>query len=249
MQDNWSRESSGSNARALVGPASTTEGCSSLSTVSRWRASFPFETQRRRADSAACATKSRSRAICLRPASGGMLEPNVKEEALRPIRVVSTKYDGETREPTAARLLSEFAGPISRIQVAGGHQSTEESTGRKRSPKTRSNCTSRIAGTTSCSFLAPSIDRYLWYANIAMPAKFDGASTWTDLDIDVCCRLDGSIQTLDYDEFQENRLKMDYPEHVVERALDAHDEVIRLGETDAFPFDREAQLRDWTNLP
>ena len=83
-----------------------------------------------------------------------------------------------------------------------------------------------------------------------MPAEFDGITlAWTDLEIDVCCRLDGSIQTLDYDEFQENRLKMNYPKHVTERALAAHDEVLRLGEAGAFPFDRMTQLREWANLP
>ena len=78
-------------------------------------------------------------------------------------------------------------------------------------------------------FLEHGINRYLWYANISTPATFDGTTLkWIDLDIDVCCHLDGSIETLDCDEFQEHRLKMDYPNDLVERALAAHDEVIQL---------------------
>lgn len=173
----------------------------------------------------------------------------MKEVALRPIRVVSTKYDGETREVYAGRLL-EVAGPMVRIQVAAGAPIDR---GIDR-PEAITEDAIELYFTDRwynvLHFFAPSIDRYLWYANIAIPAKFDGATlAWTDLEIDVCCRLDGSIQTLDYDEFQENRLKMNYPEHAVERALAAHDEVIRLGKAGAFPFDRMAQLRDWANLP
>ena len=95
-------------------------------------------------------------------------------------------------------------------------------------------------------FLTHGVDHYLWYANISTPATFDGtALQWIDLDIDVCCHLDGSIETLDCDEFQEHRLKMAYPNHLVERTLAAHDDVIQLGKTGAFPFDRNAQMQHW----
>ena len=152
-------------------------------------------------------------------ASVGTLEPNVKEEALPPIRVVSTKYGGEAREAYAGRLL-EIAGSMVRIRVAAGapiYRGIDR-------PEAVTEDAIELYFTDRwynvLHFVAPSIDRYLWYANIAMPVKFDGATlAWTDLDIDVCCRMDGSIQTLDYDEFQENRLKMDYPKHVTERRL------------------------------
>jgi len=91
--------------------------------------------------------------------------------------------------------------------------------------------------------------RYLWYANIAMPARLDGATlSWIDLDIDVCCHVDGSVQTLDYGEFQENRSKLSYPDELVGRALAAHAEVAQLGAVGAFPFDRMAQVGHWTGL-
>ena len=98
-------------------------------------------------------------------------------------------------------------------------------------------------------FLEHGTHRYLWYANIAMPARFDGDTlNWTDLDIDVCCHLDGSVQTLDHDEFQENRFKLSYPDEIVERALAAHAEVVQLGAAGAFPFDRMTQLGHWVDL-
>ncbi len=70
-------------------------------------------------------------------------------------------------------------------------------------------------------------------------------SLWNDLDIDVCCHLDGSIQSLDFDEFHEHRSKMNYPDDLVEQALSAHNEVLQLAESGAFPFNRETQLKYW----
>ena len=37
---------------------------------------------------------------------------------------------------------------------------------------------------------------------------------------------------------------MSIPDEVVERALAARDEVLRLGKIDTFPFDYETQMRD-----
>ncbi len=85
----------------------------------------------------------------------------------------------------------------------------------------------------------------LWYSNIAMPAKFDGKTLrWVDLELDVRCYLDGSLRVLDEDEFEVNRLEMGYTDEVVERALAALDEVLRLGKEGTFPFDYETQIRD-----
>ena len=173
----------------------------------------------------------------------------MKEEALQPITVVSTKYDGETREVYAGRLLN-VAGPLVRIQVAAEtpiHRGPDRP-GAVTEDAIELYFTDRWYNVLH--FLAPGNDRYLWYSNIAMPATFDGTVLrWVDLDIDVCGRLDGSIQTLDCGEFQENRVKLGYPEHIVERALATHREVAQLGETGAFPFDRTEQLGHWVDLP
>ncbi len=169
----------------------------------------------------------------------------MEEQAFGPITIVSKKYDGTTREIYTGQLL-ELAGSMIRVQVTAG------------TPIDRG--ADRPAATTDAGiemyfadrwynvwhFLEHGINEYLWYSNIAMPAEFDGTTLqWIDLDIDVCCHWDGSIETLDYDEFQENRFKMDYPNHIIERALAAHHEVERLGNTRAFPFDRMTQIAHW----
>jgi protein associated with RNAse G/E len=162
-----------------------------------------------------------------------------------PIKVISKKYDGTLRETYTGRLL-EQVGPMIRLQVSAG---TPIYRGADRPAVSADNgievyFTDRWYNVWH--FPEHGINKYLWYSNIAMPARFDGTTVqWIDLDIDVCCHLDGSIQTLDYDEFQEHRLKMDYPNDLVKRTPAAHDDVMQLAETDAFPFDRKTQIRHW----
>ena len=169
----------------------------------------------------------------------------MKEKPLRPITVISMKYDGTIRETYTGHLL-EQVGPMIRVQVSAG-TSIYKGTDR---PATVTDNGIELYFTDRWynvwHFLEHGINRYLWYSNIATPAKLEGTTLqWIDLDIDVCCHLDGSIKTLDYDEFQEHRFKMNYPNDLVERALAAHDDVIQLSETGAFPFDRNAQMRHW----
>ena len=162
-----------------------------------------------------------------------------------PIKVISRKYDGTLRETYTGRLL-EQVGPMIRLQVSAGtpiYRGTDR-------PAVSADNGIEIYFTDRWynvwHFLEHGINKYLWYSNIATPAKFDGTTLqWIDLDIDVCCHMDGSIQSLDFDEFQENRLKMVCPENLVEQALAAHDEVIQLAKTGAFPFNRNTQLRHW----
>ena len=169
----------------------------------------------------------------------------MEEGHLRPITVISKKYDGTTRETYTGQLL-EREGPMIRIQVSAG---TPISRGIDRPAMVADDgiemyFTNRWYNVWH--FVEHGINRYLWYSNIAMPAKFDGMTLqWIDLDLDVSCHLDGSIHVLDYDEFLDNHCKMDYPNHIVERALAALDEVTQLGEAGAFPFDRMTQLGHW----
>ena len=167
------------------------------------------------------------------------------DKQLRPITILSTKYDGSLRESYTGHLL-EQVGPLIRIQVSVG------------SPIFRG--PDRPSGTADDGiemyftdrwynvwhFLTQGINQYLWYANISTPATFDGSTLqWTDLDIDVARHLDGTIHSLDFDEFQEHRTRMQYPDAIVERALSTHDEVVQPAKSGAFPFNREAQLSHW----
>jgi len=77
----------------------------------------------------------------------------------------------------------------------------------------------------------------LWYCNITTPPRIDSCEvTYVDLDLDVAVRPDGEIQLLDEDEFEEHQQRYGYPQHVIERAREAANEVIHLARTNGFPF-------------
>ena len=81
-----------------------------------------------------------------------------------------------------------------------------------------------------------------FYCNVATPVNFDGQTVhYVDLQLDVRVFVDeeGSwtYRVLDEDEFEAARQRYGYGEDVVERARGAVEELIRLIEARAFPFD------------
>lgn len=171
----------------------------------------------------------------------------MKDKTPRPITILSTKYNGALRESYTGYLL-EQVGPLIRVQVSAG---TPAYRGSDR-PEALIYDSIEMYFTDRWynvwHFLTQGMDRYLWYANIATPATFDGSTLqWIDLDIDVGCHLDGTIQSLDIDEFHEHRSIMNYPDDLVAQALSAHNEVLQLAKSGSFPFNREAQLSHWSN--
>lgn len=78
-----------------------------------------------------------------------------------------------------------------------------------------------------------------YYVNIATPVEFDGAAFHcVDLDLDVSWYTHEAPRVLDEDEFLDHSRAMRYPAEVIERARSAVDDVLRLIEERAFPFDR-----------
>ena len=163
------------------------------------------------------------------------------------IEIISKKYNGALRESYTGHLL-EQVGPLIRVQVSAGGTAYRSSDRPEASLYDAIEMYFTDRWYNVWHFLTQGMDRYLWYANIATPATFDGATLrWIDLDIDVCCHLDGTIQSLDFDEFHEHLSRMNYPDELVERALSAHDEVLQLAKSGAFPFNRTNQLKNWVH--
>ena len=170
------------------------------------------------------------------------------ESPSHPITIISKKYDGALRETYTGHLL-EQAGPLIRVQVSAGTTCRG-----KDSPQALIYDGIELYFTDRWynvwHFLTHGINRYLWYANIATPATFDDTTLqWIDLDIDVGCHQNGTIQSLDFDEFDENKISMHYPDNLIEQALSAHYEVVQLATSGAFPFNRTTQLSHWKNHP
>lgn len=80
------------------------------------------------------------------------------------------------------------------------------------------------------------------YVDIATPPKWDGSRlTFIDLDLDVICRLDGTVEIIDQDEFEENRTTYGYPDELVEAASEAANRAVALLRAGAEPFDETAE--------
>ncbi len=162
-------------------------------------------------------------------------------DAQRVVRVLSTKYDGSPHYEFEAQLLGRQDGYI-RLHVPQG---TSLRSYRGEFP---------VQTTFTALFWT---DRWYnvyhnyrpagrrgieSYANVSTPAQFDGETLrWVDLDLDVLTR-DGGIEVDDEDEFADHRVRFGYPDEVIRHALAARDELLRLAESGAFPFDRASHI-------
>jgi len=76
-----------------------------------------------------------------------------------------------------------------------------------------------------------------FYCNINMPPHFDGKTiSYVDLDIDVLVEPDLSHRILDVEDFEQNSKIYSYPVEVQNAARAALEDVVRLIESRAFPF-------------
>ena len=159
--------------------------------------------------------------------------------APKTIRVVGEKYDGSPRDEWPAQLIEE-RGTQLRVNVPAG---TEEIVHGHRRQVMQDSFTGLFW--TDRWYNVYQIDRtegVLFYANVAMPCQFDGSVLrWVDLDIDIVYHVDGSIVVKDEQEFEEHVLLFAYPEDVVDRALEARDELLSLARAGEFPFNQTGQ--------
>lgn len=76
-----------------------------------------------------------------------------------------------------------------------------------------------------------------FYCNVNQPPSFDGrVLSYIDLDIDVLVAPDLTYKILDLDDFEANAERFAYPEDVQANAHRALEELTRLIEARAFPF-------------
>lgn len=75
------------------------------------------------------------------------------------------------------------------------------------------------------------------YVNIGTPPEWEGSRlTQIDLDLDVVRRLDGSVEIIDEDEFEDHRVRLGYPAELIRGARDAADRAARLVRAEVEPF-------------
>ena len=156
---------------------------------------------------------------------------------MRKIKIVSRKYDGRLRDEYESYLYSEDAEKVVTFSPPGTPYFWQK----------------QNAWLTSTDGLLEVYYKQAWYnvwhiceqnshanrmyINIAMPAILqDGVLTWTDLDLDLRVHMDGSLELLDEDEFQENLIAMHYPPAVIAQAYAACDHLKACYAGTRYPF-------------
>lgn len=167
--------------------------------------------------------------------------PPLDPDRGRPIRVVSTKYDGSLHYEYDALLLDEV-GPLFRVYARQGTL--------VRGYRGEGGMQQGMV----CLFfsdrwynlyhnLGPVGRRgFLTYANVGTPAVLDGdVLRWVDLDVDIVTG-EGFVSVDDEDEFADHAVTMAYPEDLVRRVEATRDLLLPVARSGLFPFDRASHL-------
>lgn len=81
------------------------------------------------------------------------------------------------------------------------------------------------------------------YVDIITPPSWNGSTvTMVDIDLDVARMSDGTVEVLDEDEFEESRIKYDYPERLVDTARATTARIAMAVEAHHEPFGRVGGL-------
>ena len=92
-------------------------------------------------------------------------------------------------------------------------------------------------------FAAPDGTLRNYYCNVNVPPTFDGETlSYVDLDLDILVEPDFSYRVLDLEDFERNAEDYGYSVEVRANARRAVDELVRMIETRAFPFNAEIDI-------
>jgi len=92
-------------------------------------------------------------------------------------------------------------------------------------------------------FAAPDGTLRNYYCNVNVPPTFDGQTlSYVDLDLDILVEPDFSYRILDLEDFERNAEDYGYSVAVRANARRAVDELVRMIETRAFPFNAEIDI-------
>ncbi|MEX2372263.1 MAG: DUF402 domain-containing protein [Dehalococcoidia bacterium] len=167
------------------------------------------------------------------------LDPTVEG---RPVRILSTKYDGSLHYDYRARLVEETAGVLRVVSEVGTPVIGYRGEGALGCSMTQLFFTDRWYNVFH-NHEPLGRRRMLSYANIGTPARLEGDTIhWVDLDVDVIQTETQGLVVVDEDEFADHRVRMGYPDDIVARVIEARDELVALGANLSFPFDRETHL-------
>ncbi|MBI1743402.1 DUF402 domain-containing protein [Candidatus Acetothermia bacterium] len=161
---------------------------------------------------------------------------------MRKIKVVSRKYGGALRGESEAFLYAEDKETL-RVYSPPGTVDFDHRTGTwSPAPDGLLEIYFKAKWYTVWHICEQNSQQNLIYAHISMPATLtEDTLEWVDLDLDYRVHLDGSMERLDEQEFDHNIQVLKYPPEVIAQARTACEEVERLYQRRAFPFNHQEQ--------
>jgi uncharacterized protein len=168
---------------------------------------------------------------------------------MKQIRVISKKYDGSLRDEYTGFLVAETSEVIILISLPGSSSYDY----RKNAPLATPD------GLIEIYFKKRWYDVWhiceqvsnlnVMYINVSLPATLKGdILEWVDLDLDYRVHMDKRVERLDQDEFKENSQRMHYPEHLIEKALSACQDIEKGLNSGMFPFNHQEQVEFYQRL-
>jgi protein associated with RNAse G/E len=168
---------------------------------------------------------------------------------MKKIKIVSRKYGGALRDEYAAFLYANDQETL-RVYSPPGTMAFDHRKGMwLRAPDGLLEIYFKARWYAVWHVCEQNSQQNLTYAHISMPATLtEDTLEWIDLDLDYRVYLDGSLERLDEQEFGHNIQALKYPADVVAQARAACEEVERLYQRQAFPFNYREQVLSYRAL-
>lgn len=168
---------------------------------------------------------------------------------MRRIKVLSKKYDNSLRDEHEAYLYSREDETITILSPAGTRYYDHRKEAWFEAPDGLLEVYFRDRWYNVWHICEQNSHRNLIYANLCMPASLRGnVLEWVDLDLDFRVHMNGSIELLDEEEFEQNISQFGYSEWVVENVRAACDEVLVRFGRGQFPFDHPRQIKRYRSI-
>jgi protein associated with RNAse G/E len=168
---------------------------------------------------------------------------------MKRVKVISKKYDGSLRDEGISYLVEETSETIMLLSTPGSSYWDYRKAALFEAPDGLIEIYFKNKWYNVWHVCEQRSNLNLSYVNIALPATLrENCLEWTDLDLDYRVHLDNTLERLDQDEFEKNSERMHYPEHVIEQALAACEEIERELRHRAFPFNYEEQVERYERL-
>jgi protein associated with RNAse G/E len=168
---------------------------------------------------------------------------------MRKIRVIKKKYDGSLCDEHEAYLCEETDELVTLITLPGIRYRLYRKAEWLQTPDGLLEIYFKRKWYNIWHIAMQNSYTNLMYVNIAEPAVLVGETLeWVDLDLDYRIHLDGSVQLMDEDEFQQNQQRFKYPPELIEQVHAACQEVEHGLKERKFPFNYEQQVKQYNKV-